>query len=171
MQPGFCRVHRSHMSEPKAEKCFYLNKGWNHPRDYVKVVTLSGQSSNARDVTLEMDRVPIVAATPDVGEAAGPEPWGPDVFITYLPPVAAGATRAVGTAGAAGAAGATAAAGDIDIAGAAGAAGTAGYTGIAGAAGTAGDAGTASDDAGDVVDATDGGTADEGDAAVIPGGE
>ena len=46
MEPGFRRVHRSHKSEPKAERCFYLNRGWNHSRDYVKVVTLSGQSSN-----------------------------------------------------------------------------------------------------------------------------
>ena len=59
MEPGFRRVHRSHKSEPKAERCFYLNRGWNHSRDYVKVVTLFGQSSNTRDVTWEVDRVPV----------------------------------------------------------------------------------------------------------------
>ena len=51
MQPGFRRVHRTHKSEPKAERCFYLNRGQNHPRDFVKVVTSSGQMSDTRDVT------------------------------------------------------------------------------------------------------------------------
>ncbi|CAM9878429.1 unnamed protein product, partial [Laminaria digitata] len=37
MQAGFRRIHRTHKSEPKAEKCFYLNRGRNHPRDCVKV--------------------------------------------------------------------------------------------------------------------------------------
>ena len=87
MQPGFRRVHRSHKSEPKAERCFYLNRGRNHRRDCVKIVTLSDQSSNTRDVTWEVDRVLIIAATPDAGEATGPEQWGPDVSIRYLPPV------------------------------------------------------------------------------------
>ena len=97
MEPGFRRVHRSHKSEPKAERCFYLNRGWNHSRDYVKVVTLSGQSSNTRDVTWEVDRVPIIAATPDAGEAAGQEPWGPDDNIRYLPPEPPGPPGPPGT--------------------------------------------------------------------------
>ena len=50
------------------------------------MVTLSGQSSNTRDVTWEVDRVPI-AATSDAGEATGPETWGPDLSVIYLPPV------------------------------------------------------------------------------------
>ena len=70
MQPGYRRVHRSHESEPKGHVCLYLNRGRNHPRDCVKVVTLSGQSSNTRNVTWEVDRVPLIAATPDPGEAA-----------------------------------------------------------------------------------------------------
>ena len=48
MQPGFRRVHRSHKTEPKAERCFYLNRGRIHPRDCVKVVTLSGQCQSSR---------------------------------------------------------------------------------------------------------------------------
>ena len=51
MQPGFRRVHRTHKSEPKAERCFYLNSGRNHQRDCVKVVTTAGQTSDTRDIT------------------------------------------------------------------------------------------------------------------------
>ena len=29
MQTGFRRVHRTHKSEPKAERCFYINRGRN----------------------------------------------------------------------------------------------------------------------------------------------
>ena len=61
MLPGFRRVHCSHKSEPKAERYFYLNRGWNHPRDCVKVVTLSGHSSETLDVTWEVDHVRIIA--------------------------------------------------------------------------------------------------------------
>ena len=87
MQPGFRQVRRSHKSEPKAKRFFYLNRGRNHPWDRVKVVTLSGQPSNTRDVTWEVDRVPIIAAIPDAGEATGPETWGPDLSVRHLPPV------------------------------------------------------------------------------------
>ena len=51
MQPGFLRVQRSPKSKPKAERLFYLNRGRYHPRDCVKVVTMSGQTSDTRDVT------------------------------------------------------------------------------------------------------------------------
>ena len=29
MQPGFHRMHHTQTSEPKAEQCFYLNRGQN----------------------------------------------------------------------------------------------------------------------------------------------
>ena len=61
--------------------------GQNHPRDCVKVVTLSDQPSNKRDVTWEVDRVSIIAVTRDAEEATGPETWGPDLSVRYLPPV------------------------------------------------------------------------------------
>ena len=51
MQPGSRCIHRTQRSEPKAERCFYLNRGRNHPRDCVKVFTSSGQTSNTQDVT------------------------------------------------------------------------------------------------------------------------
>ncbi|CAM9756673.1 unnamed protein product [Laminaria digitata] len=64
MQSGFRRIHRTHKSEPKSEKCFYLNRGRNHPRDCVKVVTSFGQTSDTRDVTWEAKRTPIIPPPP-----------------------------------------------------------------------------------------------------------
>ena len=51
MQSGFRRVHRTHTSNPKAARFTYLNRKRNYPRDYVKVVTSSGKTSDTRDVT------------------------------------------------------------------------------------------------------------------------
>ena len=65
MQPGFRCIHRTQKSEPKAERCFYLNRGRNHLRDCVKVVTSSGHTSNTLDVTWEVERVSIIAAEPN----------------------------------------------------------------------------------------------------------
>ena len=51
MQLGFRRVQRANKSEPTAERCFYHNRGRNHPRDSVMVLTSSGLTSDTRDVT------------------------------------------------------------------------------------------------------------------------
>ena len=75
MQPGFRRIHRTQTSDPKAEQRFYLTRGRNHSRDCVKVVTSSGQTSNTRDFTWEVKRMPIIAVEPNVGAATRPETW------------------------------------------------------------------------------------------------
>ena len=87
MQPGFCRIHRTQTSEPKAERCFYFSKGRNHPRDCRTVVTSSGQASNMRDVTWEVERLPIIAAEPNARAATGPETWDAELHVRYVPPV------------------------------------------------------------------------------------
>ena len=51
MQPGFRRVQRGNKSEPKAEGCFYINRGWNHPLGSVNVLTSSGLTSDTRNAT------------------------------------------------------------------------------------------------------------------------
>ena len=70
MWPEFQRATKS---ESKAERCFYLSRGWNHPLDSVKVLTPSGLTSDTRDVTWEMQRVSIIAVEPDTGMATAPE--------------------------------------------------------------------------------------------------
>ena len=47
-QPIFRLVHRTHKSQPKTERCLYLKRGRNHPRDCVKLVTSSGQRATLR---------------------------------------------------------------------------------------------------------------------------
>lgn len=60
-------MHHSHKSEPKTEIRFYLNKGLNHLRDRMKVLTLSSTTRNTRDVTCETQRVPVIAVAPPAG--------------------------------------------------------------------------------------------------------
>jgi len=86
MQPGFHRIHRTHKSDPKAERCFYLNRGRHHPRDCVKVVTTCRRTSNSRDVTWEVERKPFIEAAPQVRKDSVAEPWEADLHIRYLPP-------------------------------------------------------------------------------------
>ena len=86
MQPGIHRIDRTHKSDPKAERCFYLDRGRNHPRDCVKVVTACGRTSNSRDVTWEVERNPIIEAAPGVRRDSVPTPWEADLHVRYLPP-------------------------------------------------------------------------------------
>ena len=87
MQPAFRRINRTRESEPKADRCSYLNRGRNHTRDCVKVVTSSGQTSNTRDVTWEVERMPIIAAAPNTGATTGPETWDAELHVRYVSPV------------------------------------------------------------------------------------
>ena len=70
------------------DRCFYFNRGRNHPRDCVKVATSSGQTSNTRNVTWEVEGMPIIAAAPNAGAATGPMPPVPPVTpVLPEPPV------------------------------------------------------------------------------------
>ena len=51
MHPGLRRVPRANKSELKANKCFYLNKGRNYPRDSGKVLTSSSLTTDTLGVT------------------------------------------------------------------------------------------------------------------------
>ena len=53
----------------------------------MKVVTSSGQTSDTRDVTWEVERMPIIAAAPNAGAATGPETWDAHLRVSYLQPV------------------------------------------------------------------------------------
>ena len=86
MQPGFHRIHSTHKSDPKAERCFYLNRGRNHPRDCVKVVTACGRTTNSRDVTWEVECKPIIEAAPEARRDTVPRPCEADRYVRYLPP-------------------------------------------------------------------------------------
>ena len=91
MQPGFRRTHPTHKSEPKAETCSYLIRGRIHPWDCVKVVTLSGQTSDTPDVTWEAELTPTIPLpsprTSDTGAHTRPDTRDDDFRISYLSPV------------------------------------------------------------------------------------
>ena len=78
MQLGFRRVQRANKSEPTAQKCFYPNRGRNHPPDSVMVLTSSGLTSDTRDVTWEVERAPIIAAGMNTATVAAAEAWEAD---------------------------------------------------------------------------------------------
>ena len=149
MHPGFRRVHRTHKSEPKADRCFYLLRERNHPRD----------KSESRHVV-----------RPDEERHAGCY-LGGGTHADHRGRAKRGGGHRTRDTGrrlarqlpAAGAAGA------------AGEAGTVGTTGDAGAAGTVGDAGAgngpACNGASDVTVATDGAVAVGSDVGVIPAGD
>ena len=87
MQIGFRCIQRANKSEAKTGKCFYLNGERNHMRDSVQVLTSSGLLSDTQDVTLGMERVPIITAGLNTGTAAAPEAWDADWHVRYPPPV------------------------------------------------------------------------------------
>ena len=105
MQPGFRRVHRTNKSESKAEQCFYLSRGQNHPRDCVKVLTSSGLTSDKRDVTWEVERVHIIGCS---GSGGGRHTGG----VVRRSARQIRAAEFAGTAGIAGTAGAAGSTGD-----------------------------------------------------------
>ncbi|CAN0098402.1 unnamed protein product [Laminaria digitata] len=73
MQPGFRRIHRSHKSDPKAERCFYLNRGRNHPRDCVKVPATPVLEAMPPVMTpVESLTPPMVMSPPEVMSPSSP---------------------------------------------------------------------------------------------------
>ena len=70
LKPGFHHVKRALKSEPKAQVCFFLNSGSNHPRDCCKVLLVYGRRSYTRDVTWEYPREAFAGLLPAA--------WGKD---------------------------------------------------------------------------------------------
>ena len=65
----------SNKSKPKPERCFYLSRGGQHPRDSVLVVTYFGLTSDTQNVARELGNVPTIAAAPDVETAPFADVW------------------------------------------------------------------------------------------------
>lgn len=76
LKPGYCRVRRDSKAAPKAEICFYLNGGSNHPSSSFKVKLPSGAVVYTRDVTWAHPREPFTL----------PEPAGGGGFVNIYPP-------------------------------------------------------------------------------------
>ena len=76
LKPGFHHVKRTLKSEPKAQVCFFLNSGSNHPRDCCKVLLVSGRRSYTRDVTWEHPQEAFAGLMPAAWGARTPRHLG-----------------------------------------------------------------------------------------------
>ena len=86
LKPGFHHVERALTSEPKAQVCFFLNGGSNHPRDCCKVLLVSSRRSYTRDVTWEHPREAFAWLLPaDIWGKDTPSP-GPSLSEAQMPP-------------------------------------------------------------------------------------
>ena len=67
LEPAVCRVKRANKSLPKAQDCYYVGPGVNHPRDCMRVLTANRSILTTRNVTwrhvpLPPPRVPAATA-------------------------------------------------------------------------------------------------------------
>ena len=53
LRPAYCRWNHPSRSSPRAESCFYLGPGIDHPSDSLRVVTRANKVVETRDVTWE----------------------------------------------------------------------------------------------------------------------
>ena len=51
LKPAVCRVKRANKSLPKAQDCYYVGPGVNHPRDCMRVLTANRSILTTRNVT------------------------------------------------------------------------------------------------------------------------
>ena len=68
LRPAYCRWKRPTKSHPRAESCFYLGPGIDHPSDSLRMLTRANKMVETRDVTWE--------ATLSTG---APSPWLPEM--------------------------------------------------------------------------------------------
>ena len=62
LKPAVCREKRNNKSQPKAQDCYYVGPGVNHPRDCIRVLTANRFILNTRNVTWR--QVPLSPPVP-----------------------------------------------------------------------------------------------------------
>ncbi|CAN0359502.1 unnamed protein product, partial [Ascophyllum nodosum] len=66
-QPAYHRIPRHGKLERQARLCYFLNFGYNHGRDCIKIMDAeTGRIVHSRDVTWHQPREPLVSAAPTV---------------------------------------------------------------------------------------------------------
>ena len=89
LRPAYCRWKRPSKSSPRAESCFYLGPGIDHPSDSLRMLTRANKVVETRDVTWEatldveaspppLPEIPRQGGTEGLEDA--PEPGGTDDF-------------------------------------------------------------------------------------------
>ena len=53
LRPAYCRWKHPSESHPRAESCFYLGPGIDHPSDSLRMLTRANKVVETRDVTWE----------------------------------------------------------------------------------------------------------------------
>ena len=85
-QPAYHRVSRQRKSEPRTRLCYFLKFGYDHGRDYHKLLDVeTGKVVFSRDVTWHHPEVPLILPATAVGNppAAPPE----DIYVPMPTPV------------------------------------------------------------------------------------
>ena len=62
LKPAVCRAKRNNKSQPKAQDCYYVRPGVNHPRDCMRVLTATRPILTTRNVTWR--QVPLFPPVP-----------------------------------------------------------------------------------------------------------
>ena len=91
-KPAYHRVPRQGKLDRQARPCYFLNFGYNHGSDCMKIMDAeTGQIRHSRDVTWHQPREPLISPAPTVGSEVPPSPSGtatPD-YIPIQPTPAA----------------------------------------------------------------------------------
>ena len=91
LRPAYCRWNRPSKSSPRAESCFYLGPGIDHPSDSLRMLTRGNRVVETRDVTWEatLDVGAVLSQLPEVPEQGGtqgledaPELGGTEDFVS-----------------------------------------------------------------------------------------
>ena len=89
LRPGYCRWNRPSKSFPRAESCFYLGPGIDHPRDSLRMLTRANKVVETRDVTWEApaaeDVEPPTIPVPESPEMGG-EKEPTEESLNFAPP-------------------------------------------------------------------------------------
>ena len=77
--PGYPRVPRKGKLDRQARPCYFLNLGYNHGSDCMKILDAeTGRIGHSRDVTWHQPRKPLISPAPTVGSEGPQSPTGAD---------------------------------------------------------------------------------------------
>ena len=94
-KPAYHRVPRQGKLDRQARPCYFLNFGYNHGSDYLKIMDAeTGRIVDSRDVTWHQPREPLISPAPKVGSGVPQSPSGADTpdYIHIQPTPAATTT-------------------------------------------------------------------------------
>ena len=93
-KPAYHRIPRHGKLERQARLCFFLNFGYNHGSDWMKIMDVeTGRIVHSRDVTWHQRREPLISPTPTVESEVPQSPSGATTpEYIYIQPAPAATT-------------------------------------------------------------------------------